>query len=106
MHIPFKAIIEAELLILLVAFLNPDAWWYPQTLLYAGHTREFQFFIRASQHKNFRKLATITGIDDANALRESVKKGQERLRVNQWHSFGFRVSFWDYLNMDKLDTLK
>lgn len=102
--IPFKAIFEAELLILLMAFLNPNAWWYPQTLFYAGYTREFQFFIRASQHKNFKKLATITGIDDATALRESVKKGHERLRADQWHNFGF--SFWEYLNMDKLDTLK
>jgi hypothetical protein len=104
--IPFKSLIEAELLILLMAFINPNADWYPQTLFYAGYTREFQFFVRASQHKNFKKLATITGIEDATALREAVKKGHERLNTKQWQPFGFRVSFWEYLNMDKLDTLQ
>ena len=104
--IPFKALIEAELLLLLMAFINPDADWYPQTLHYAGYTREFLFFVRASQHKNFKKLAIITGIEDATALREAVKKGHERLNTKQWHNFGFRVSFWEYFNMDKLDTIK
>ena len=55
---------------LLMAFLSPDAEWYPQTLHYASRS-EFPFFIRATQHKYFLKLATITGINDANALREA-----------------------------------
>ena len=104
--ISFKAIIEAELLVLLMAFLNPNTTWYPQTLHYAGHTREFFFFLRASQHKHFEKLATITGIADANALREAAKKGHERLKVEEWHNYSLRLSFWRYMNMDNLDTLK
>lgn len=104
--IPFKALMEAELLILLMAFINPNVDWYPQTLHYAGYTRDFAFFVRATQHKNFMKLAIITGIEDATALREAVKKGHERLNTTQWHNFGFGASFWEYLNMDKLDTIK
>lgn len=104
--ISFKAIIEAELLVLLMAFLNPNTRWYPQTLYYAGYNREFSFFLRASQHKGFEKLASITGVADANALREAVKKGHERLKVEEWHNFWPRLSFWQYMNMDKLDTLK
>ncbi len=104
--IPFKALIEAELLILLMAFIIPDVDWYPQTLHYAGYAREFLFFTRAAQHKNFKKLATITGIEDANALREAAKKGYDRLKVGEWRGINFRISFWDYMNMNKWDTLK
>jgi hypothetical protein len=104
--ISFKAIMEAELLVLLMAFLNPNTRWYPQTLFYAGYTREFSLFLRASQHNGFQKLASITGVTDANALREAVKRGHERLRVQEWHDFWPKLSFWQKMNMDKLDTLK
>jgi len=85
--LPFSAIIEAEQLIFLMSLLNPDVRWYPQTLHYSSYNMDFPFFIRATQHKNFSKLATITGVNDANQLRELVKQGLERLRVNQWHDF-------------------
>jgi hypothetical protein len=35
--IPFGAIMEAELLVLMMAFVTPDVWWYPQTLFYAEY---------------------------------------------------------------------
>lgn len=104
--LPFSAIIEAELLILLMAFLNLDARWYPQTLHYSSYNRDFPFFIRATQHKHFLKLATITGISDANKLREAVREGQKRINVNRWHDFHLNDSFWSYMNMEKLDSLK
>lgn len=104
--LPFSTIIEAELLILLMAFLNPNAEWYPQTLHYSPYIREFSFFIRATQHKHFLKLATITGISDANQLREAVREGQKRLNVSQWHNFHSNDSFWSSMNMDNLDSIK
>jgi len=103
--LPFSAIIEAEQLIFLMSLLNPDVRWYPQTLHYSLYNMDFPFFIRATQHKNFLKLATITGVNDANQLRELVKQGLERLRVNQWHDF-FGHSFWESMNMGKLDSVK
>lgn len=104
--LPFAAVIEAELLILLMAFLIPNARWYPQTLHYSSYSREFPFFVRATQHKHFLKLATITGISDANQLREAVREGQKRLDVSRWHDFHFNDSFWSSMNMDNLDTFK
>jgi hypothetical protein len=104
--IPFASIIEAELLILLMALLTPNARWYPGTLLYASYMRDFPIFLRATQHKGFEKLATITGIADADKLREAAKEGHERLKTNQWHDFHFSGNFWNSMNMDKLDTLK
>ena len=102
----FSDVIQADLLVLLMAFITPGTRWYPQTLYYAGYTRDFPFFLRASQHKNFQKLVAITGIESADALREAVKQGHERLESARWGDFRFHQSFWNALNMDKLDTIK
>jgi len=104
--LPFSSVIEAELLVLLMVILNPEARWYPGTLHYASYNRDFPFFIRATQHKGFKKLAIVTGIEDANQLRILVKEGHERLGINQWHNFHFSGNFGISMNMDKLDTLK
>ena len=66
--ITFGAVMEAELLILLMAFITPGVRWYPQTLHYESYMHAPPFFLRASQHKYFTKLAAITGIQDASAL--------------------------------------
>ena len=104
--LPFESVMESELLVLLMAFLNPKASWYPQTLHYARHGRAFPFFVRAAQHKNFRNLATVTGIDDADALRVAVKEAHAREEVERWNKFWFDRTFWAAMNMDALDTLK
>jgi len=104
--LPFSSIIEAELLVLMMAFITPNIHWYPQTLHYASYGGDFPFFLRATQHKNFKKLAVITGINDADKLRSAVKEGHERLRANRWHDFHHGSTFWTPMNMDKLDTLK
>ena len=55
--IPFDTIMEAELLILLMAFITPSVnQWYPGTLHY-GHHKSFPFFVRATQQKGFQRLA-------------------------------------------------
>ena len=104
--LPFITILEADLLVLLMAFLDTTTRWFPQTLYYVSYAGgDFPLFLRATQHKYFTKLAVITGVADADKLREMVKEGYERLRVNQWHNFHFQ-NFWGMMNMDKLDTLK
>lgn len=104
--LPFKSIIEADLLVLLMALITPDSRWFPQTLYYASYgSSEFPLFLRATQHKWFLKLAIVTGIENADKLREMVKEGYERLGVQRWYNFHFH-NFWNLMNMDKLDTLK
>ena len=105
--LPFKSVIEAELLTFLEAALNQGTRWYPQTFIYAGYPPAFPFFVRATQHKGFLKLAKITGTPDANTLRERVKAGAERLGVERWHDFYIHLNItpWQGLNLDKLDTL-
>jgi hypothetical protein len=104
--LPFGDVMQAELLILLMSFITPDTRWYPQTLHYASHGNSYPFFVRAAQHKYFKKLSIITGITTADELREKVKEGQERVRADRWYNFHFGRSFWSSMNMDELDKLK
>jgi hypothetical protein len=105
--LPFESVMQAELLVLMMAFISDNSRWYPQTLHYSSRTNGFPFFVRAAQNRTFQKLAEVTGIDNAEKLREAVKAGHERLAVNQWHNFWRNDrSFWDSMNMDALDTLK
>lgn len=106
--IRFTDVMQAELMVLLMALIgSSDQRWYPQTLLYSEHSRDFPLFVRAAQHKHFLKIATVTGISDADELRKAVKEGQERQNVASWSDFGFfGPSFWDLLNMDAMDTVK
>jgi hypothetical protein len=105
-EIPFTDLIQADLLILMMALITPGTRWYPQTLHYASYVTEFPFFVRASQHKNFEKLAIITGIADGDTLRQAVMEGQERLNVQKWHSLFPGRGFLQLMNMDKLDTIR
>lgn len=105
--ISFRSIIEAELLVFLMVLITDDTWnWYPGTLHYESFASDFPLFIRATNHKYFIKLSKITGIDNADTLRDLVKNGQERHGVNSWPHFRFGGRFWEKMNMDKLDTLK
>jgi len=104
--LPFKNLVEAELLVLMMAFLNPLAEWYPQTLYYASYAGgDFPLFLRATQHKHFTKLARINGIEDVDKLREAVREGHKRFTASQWRGFPLH-NIWNMMNMDNLDTLK
>ncbi len=104
--VPFREIMQAELLILLMTFIVTGPRWYPQTLHYSQHSREFPFFIRATRHRDFQKLAKITGISSGDELRTMVRAGQERLGINRWSDFWMSDrKFWNDMNMEKLDTL-
>ena len=105
--IPFSRVMQAELVVFLAALIRPVARWYPQTLVYLGFGKRFPLFVRGAQHKHFQVLASITGIQSGDALREAVKAGIERMGVNQWSHFVIHthVSLWDAMNMDRLDTI-
>lgn len=106
-ELPFDLIMQADLIAFLMAVLRESTAWYPQTLVHSNYGTVFPFFLRASQQKNFKKLAIITGIATADELRGKVKAGSERL-AGQWSNLAFHAnaSFWEALNMDKLDSLK
>ncbi len=103
--IPFSDLIQADLLTLLMAFITPNTRWYPQLMYYSSYSEDFLFFTRASQHKHFANLAIVTGIADADTLREKFREGYEQSSIGQ-QSFYFRQNFWTAMNMDNLDTIK
>ncbi|MGV7185692.1 hypothetical protein [Xanthomonas axonopodis] len=105
--IKFTDVIEADLIVLLMSFLNKDCRWYPQTALYLQRYHPSTFFLRASQHRNFVKLAKITGVNSADQLRAKVKEGHVRTGIKEWRDFSMihDPTFWDVMNMDALDTV-
>lgn len=103
--LPFAEIMQAELLVLLMALIK-GCHWYPQTLHYTSRSGAFPFFLRAARHNDFQKLSKITGIGSGDELRVAVKTGLAELRVDQWNNFWMSDrSFWGSMNMDALDTL-
>ena len=104
--IPFSDLIQADLLTLLMALLTPGTSWYPQLMYYAGYGAEFPFFIRASQHKYFANLVTITGIADANVLREKVKEGLDQSSGQLRNFFIHDINFRSAMNLDNLNTIQ
>ncbi|MBX3425586.1 MAG: TIR domain-containing protein [Pirellulales bacterium] len=105
--LPFAAVMQAELLVLMMAFITEGCRWYPQTLhCSSSRAGAFPFFLRATRRRDFQKLAKITGIGTADELRVAVKAGHERIGVGTWHNFWVSdSSFWGSMNMDALDTL-
>jgi len=107
--LPFKEVMQAELVIFLVSVMAKDKPWYPRTLIYSGSGRQrFPLFVRAEQHRHFKRLQTITGINTADELRTKFKEGLEQPGVKNWTDLTFwaDVSFWRATNMDSLDTIK
>ncbi|MEQ1905148.1 MAG: SEFIR domain-containing protein [Pirellulaceae bacterium] len=106
-NLPFESLMEAELMVLLMALVSPSVHrWYPGTLLYSQH-RAFPFFVRATQHKGFQKLVAVTGINSADQLRSEVEEGKKRLGVDRWLDFLRNDrDFSKAMNLQKLDTIK
>ena len=101
--LPLKAIMQAELLVLMMAFVTKGSYWLPQTLLYS-HYSSFPFFVKAARRRDFQKLATITGFDSGDRLRTALKAGLEKF--DQWNDYRMRfLSIWEAMNADHLDTL-
>ena len=103
--LPFAVVMQAELLVLMMVFITESRRWYPQTLHYSSHSGSFPFFVRAARHRDFMKLAKITGVGSGNELRAAVKSGHGKLGVEGWQNFWGDGSFWGSMNMDALDTL-
>ena len=105
--LPFSEIIQAELLTLLMSFITPDTYWYPQTLRYSSYGARYPFFVRAAQHEHFMKLAIVTGIEDANVLRSKMREGSETWGAGSWQRSGIigMSSYSSLMSADKWDTL-
>lgn len=74
---------------------------------YAGYATRFPLFIRAARHKDFEKLATVTGAKSGDELRAAVKIGYERMGVPRWTDFAWHSQLGplEAMNLERWDTL-
>ena len=105
--ISFKSLMEAELLVLMVAMVGEGLWWYPGTLHYADYSWVPPLFLRATRHADFVNLGRAVGIDDAETLQEAVRDGCQEKLSEYGTSFGFRPrgNLLGMMNIGRLDTL-
>ena len=107
--IPFRDIMQAETIVFLVVLLSNSYDWFPHTLIYSGGRwgTRFPFFVRATQHKYFSHIQTITGLNSGNELRQKFQEGCEKHSIKRWTGLGFwaDVSFRNSMNIDALDTI-
>lgn len=103
--LPFDDIKQADLLALLMSFVQKTRW-YPCTLLYSGYRARYDLFIRAAQHKYYSRLSEITGNQTADELREIVDRAHANQLHNRWLNFQHGGNFKDQLNMKQWDTIK
>lgn len=103
--LPFETVMEAELLVLMIAYITANCHWFPQTLLYSRYSYDFPFFLRATVHRNFLKLAKVTGIEDVESLRQAVRAGEQRLQITAQEGFVMGTPLLERMNLDALDTL-
>ncbi|MGF7419668.1 SEFIR domain-containing protein [Providencia rettgeri] len=102
----FEHIVEAETITYMMAVINLFNW-HPGTLGYLNYMHRSSFFIRAAQHKNFQKLAVITGIQTTEELKKVIETNSESYLFNySSRSYGRSPILKDILNLDKLDSIK
>ncbi|HHE5698206.1 TPA: SEFIR domain-containing protein [Citrobacter amalonaticus] len=103
--ISFADLKQVDLVALMVSFLKPGLYWYPQLLIYSAHNERFPLFTRAIQHRGFKNIATITGINDSKLLAENLIKGEAQRITGNWHQFGFGRNFLDKMNVSRMDSI-
>lgn len=102
----FEHIVEAETVTYMMAVIKLFHW-YPGTLGYLNYTHRSPFFIRAAQHKNFQKLAIITGIKTVEELKQKIEENSESYLFNfSGRNYGRTPVLKKTLNLDKLDSIK
>lgn len=99
----FENLMEAELLVFMAALVLRPGGWFPATITMVQHSTRFPLFLKAANPLGFRRLAEVTGVRDAEALRREVRTGLEQRGVRQWGPFVMRgIDFWSLMNMGKL----
>jgi hypothetical protein len=107
--LPFATVMEAELLTTLASLLAGRARWLPRTLYYSGYGMIFPFFLKAAQHKHFKKLAIVTGLSTGDELRSRTAAEFEKVKGLQvWQTFGFHsnASLFEAMNREHWDTIQ
>lgn len=103
--ISFDELKQADLVALMISFITPKTFWYPQMLLYAGHYEKYPLFTRAIQHRGFKNISIITGVSDSQLLAQKLREGEAERNTNRWHHFIFNRDFLNQMNVSRLDSI-
>lgn len=99
--IHFAAIMEADVLTYMASSLR-GVDWYPQTHHYWSYGSAAQFFLRATQHRHFAKIAIVLGVTTGDELRKRFAEQKEKNIQKGW---GSQQSFENLANLPNLDTI-
>lgn len=102
----FNDLKQADLVLFMMSLLKLEIHWYPQMLLYSGHYESYPLFVRAIQHRGFKDIAVITGIDDSKKLTERLINGANLKNIDTWKHFRFAESFLEMMNVERMNTIK
>ena len=103
--VSFDDLKQADLVALMISFISPGVYWYPQLLLYSAHYEKYPLFTRAIQHRGFKNIATITGVNDSKLLVQKLTEGDAKRNTSNWHHFSFNRNFLEQMNVNRLDSI-
>ncbi len=103
--VSFDDLKQADLVALMISFISPGVYWYPQLLLYSAHYEKYPLFTRAIQHRGFKNIATITGVNDSELLVQKLTEGDAKRNTSNWHHFSFNRNFLEQMNVNRLDSI-
>ncbi|MGO2334316.1 SEFIR domain-containing protein [Providencia sp.] len=102
----FNHVVEAETITYMMSIIQLSSW-HPGTLGYSNYTHRSPFFVKAAQHKNFQKLAIITGIKTVDEFKQIIEKNSANNLFNySGRSYGRTPITKEILNLDYLDSIK
>ncbi len=103
--ITFDQFMQADFILMLISVLNPidRRTWYPSSLVYAGYSMSFDFFLRATSHSYFVELSNLLKVKDKQDLIIRFKEGAKKGNWSElaWHG---DISFERLMNLERLDT--
>lgn len=103
--ISFSDLIEAELLILFIAYLRIDIHWYPQLIFYRSQGIRSNFFLMLSKKKEFEKFRILLEDIAPNTIKPKIT---ERLKKINFSGFGTHHVYENIIlgmNLDNLNSI-
>ncbi|HIB6000325.1 TPA: hypothetical protein ACWXCA_002918, partial [Klebsiella pneumoniae] len=70
-----------------------------------SYTKSVSWHHYPIQHRGFKNIATITGINDSKLLVQKLTEGDAKKNTNNWHQFSFSRNFLEKMNISRLDSI-
>lgn len=81
--IPFKDLMQADMVIFVRALVTDECRWFPQTLVFAGYNEIFPLFARAEDKRQYQKIRKIFGNFNTEDLADKLLAALQPYRGTQ-----------------------